>query len=118
MTVTGSPTRRNSLKLISDAAIGSSVSIEFLRDGKRQIIKVPIERQVSASGPGPLAGRRSRTPAPAPDILAITLALTFAAAIAGAAALAAGRVARRCSPPSATHRARTARRSAPCASSA
>jgi Do/DeqQ family serine protease len=33
------------LKLISDAPIGSSVSIEVLRDGKRQIIKVPIERQ-------------------------------------------------------------------------
>jgi Do/DeqQ family serine protease len=33
------------LKLISDAPIGSTVSIEVLRDGKRQTIKVPIERQ-------------------------------------------------------------------------
>src|SRR5262245_2017856 len=33
------------LKLISDAPIGSAVSIEVLRDGKRQTFKVPIERQ-------------------------------------------------------------------------
>jgi len=33
------------LKLISDAPIGSSVSIEVLRDGRRQTFKVPIERQ-------------------------------------------------------------------------
>ena len=33
------------LRLISDAPIGSAVSIEVLRDGKRQNFKVPIERQ-------------------------------------------------------------------------
>jgi Do/DeqQ family serine protease len=33
------------LKLISDAPIGSAVSIEVLRDGRRQTFKVPIERQ-------------------------------------------------------------------------
>ena len=33
------------VKLISDAPIGSAVAIEVMRNGKRQTIKVPIERQ-------------------------------------------------------------------------
>jgi Do/DeqQ family serine protease len=33
------------LKVISDAAIGSTVSIDVLRDGRRHTIKVPVERQ-------------------------------------------------------------------------
>jgi S1-C subfamily serine protease len=33
------------LKVISDAAIGSTVSIDVLRDGRRQTFKVPVERQ-------------------------------------------------------------------------
>jgi Do/DeqQ family serine protease len=33
------------LKVISDAAIGSTVTIDVLRDGRRQTFKVPVERQ-------------------------------------------------------------------------
>jgi Do/DeqQ family serine protease len=33
------------LKLISDSEIGSTVAIEILRDGRRQTLRVPIERQ-------------------------------------------------------------------------
>ncbi len=33
------------LKIISDAPIGSTVSIEILREGQRQTLRVPIERQ-------------------------------------------------------------------------
>jgi Do/DeqQ family serine protease len=33
------------LKLISDAPIGTSVAIEILREGQRQTLRVPIERQ-------------------------------------------------------------------------
>lgn len=33
------------LKIISDAAIGSTVTIEVMREGRRQTFKVPIERQ-------------------------------------------------------------------------
>jgi Do/DeqQ family serine protease len=42
------------LKLISDAPIGSTVTIEVLREGRRLTFKVPIERQ------GERSGRRTR----------------------------------------------------------
>jgi Do/DeqQ family serine protease len=42
------------LKLVADAQIGSTVTIEVLRDGKRRSFKVPVEQQ----GQRPLRGRR------------------------------------------------------------
>jgi serine protease Do len=41
------------LKLISDAPIGNTVNIEVVRDGRRQVFKVPVERQ------GPRSRRRT-----------------------------------------------------------
>ena len=84
------------LKLISDAPIGSSVAIEVLRDGKRQTLRVPIERQGQRLRPRSQLSVQLPTPRrPLPDVLAITLALAFAADAAAAAALTAGRLARR-----------------------
>ncbi len=84
------------LKIISDAPIGSTVAIEILREGQRQTLRVPIERQGQRiAPPARLTSRAansagSRAPGePRRDhagaALAATLAVVAALAVSGIA---------------------------------